>query len=157
MVSRPATERGSVLMLVPAGVLVLFVLGALAVDVAIAFQAQRELSATAAALANDAATVALSDDRFYAENAAGAVEVDEGQAAELVREALVARAPGGVRDVRWSVRSADDQVCVTLTARVDYLFSRAVPGAPQGATVTGRAVATAAQGGSPLRPSGVDC
>ena len=157
MGNRSATERGSVLMLVPAGVLVLFVLGALAVDVAIAFQAQRELSATAAALANDAATVALSDDRFYAENAAGVVEVDEGQAADLVREALAVRAPGGVRDVQWSVRSADDQVCVTLTARVDYLFSRAVPGAPQGAAVTGRAVATAVRGEGPVRRSGVAC
>ena len=157
MDDRAAPERGSVLMLVPAGVLVLFVLGALAVDAAIAFQAQRELSATAAALANDAATVALSDDRFYAESAAGAIEVDEGGAADLVREMLAVRSPAGVRDVRWSVRSADDQVCVTLTARVDYLFSRAVPGAPQGATVTGRAVATAVRGGGPVRRSGVDC
>lgn len=157
MGERGGRERGSVLMLVPAGVLVLFVLGALAVDVAIAFLAQRELSATAAALANDAATMALADDRFFAENAAGAVEVDEGKAADVVREALAARAPGGVSDVRWSVRSADDQVCVTLTARVEYLFSHAVPGAPQGATVSGRAVATAVRGASPVRRSGVDC
>jgi len=144
-------------MLAPAGVLVLFVLGALAVDVAIAFLARRELSSTAAALANDAATMALAEDRFYAENAAGAVEVDEGRAADVVREALAARAPSGVSDLRWSVRSADDQVCVTLTARVDYLFSRAVPGAADSATVSGRAVATAVKGGSPVRRSGVDC
>ena len=149
---RPA-DRGSVLMLVPAGVLVLFVLGAIAVDFAVAFQAQRALSATAAALANDAATVALSEERLYA----GAVVLDEAAAGEMVREALEGRAPRGVRDVRWSVTTRGDQVCVTLTGRVAYVFSRAVPGAPQEAAVRGRAVATAVQGDGPVRRTAVEC
>lgn len=140
-------------MLVPAGVLVLFVLGAFAVDYAIAFQAQRELSATAAALANDAAGVALSEDRLYA----GSVEVDEDRAADVVRRGLEQRAPAGIGEVGWSVRAAGDQVCVTLTASVAYLFSRAVPGARHDAEVRGRAVATAVRGGGAVRRSGVDC
>jgi hypothetical protein len=44
---------------------------------------------------------------------------------------------------------AGDRVCVTVTGRVDYIFSKAVPGASRGRTVTGRAVATAVgDGGS---------
>ncbi|MFP5376927.1 MAG: hypothetical protein ACLGIO_09130 [Acidimicrobiia bacterium] len=150
-------DAGSVLMLVPAGVLVLFVLGAIAVDAAIGFLAQRELSATAAAVANDAATVALAEDRFYADDAAGRLEVDEGAAAEVVRRGLELRAPRGVHDVSWSVRAAGDQVCVTLTGRVPYLFSRIVPGAPQHAAVRGRAVATAARPATPVPGAGLDC
>lgn len=146
-------DRGSVLMLVPAGVLVLFVLGAIAVDFAVAFQAQRELSAAAAALANDVATVALAEDELYA----GVVQVDEQAAEDVVRESLGRPAHQGVTDVESSVRALDDQVCVTLTGRVAYVFSRAVPGAPREASVRGRAVATAVRGTQPVRPTGVDC
>lgn len=151
--SRRPGDRGSVLMLVPAGVLVLFVLGAMAVDSAIAFLAQRELSAAAASLANDVATVALSEDRLYAGEAA----IDEGRATEVVHEALGRRAPRGVGDLQTSVRAEGDQVCVTLTGRVAYVFSRAVPGAQREATVRGRAVATAVPQGATVRRSGVEC
>ena len=150
---RRPDARGSVLMLVPAGVLVLFVLGAIAVDFAIAFLAQRELSAVAVSLANDAATVALSEDRLYA----GEREIDEGRAAEVVRDALPQRAPRGVRDLETTVRAAGDQVCVTLRGRVAYVFSRAVPGAERDAAVQGRAVATAAGQGAGVRRGSLDC
>jgi len=139
-------------MLVPAGVLVLVVLGAIAVDFAVAFLAQRELSSLAASLANDAATVALSEGAFYGE-APGTVEIDRGSADDLVREALGLRAPRGITDVERSVATLDDQVCVTLTGRVAYVFARAIPGGPRGTTVTGRAVATAVRGGRSPRPA----
>ena len=136
------------LLLVPAGVLVLFVLGAIAVDFAIAFMAQRELTSAAAAAANDAATAALSDAAFYegGDGGPGRIEIDDDAARGFVDRALAARRPRGVSDVTTVVEAPGRQVCVTLTGRVEYLFAKAVPGGPRGTTVTGRAVATAVEG-----------
>lgn len=143
-------ERGSVLMLVPAGVLVLFVLGSLTVDHAIAFLAQRQLTAAAAGAANDAATAAVSEEGFYGGGAAGAprVAIDPRAAEAVVDRALAARPAPGLSGLsrRVEVSASGRQVCVTLTARVGYLFARGVPGAAREAVVTGRAVATAAEG-----------
>lgn len=141
-------DRGSVLMLVPAAVLVLIVLGAMAVDSAVAFMAQRELTSAAAAAANDAAGASVSDNAFY--RASGGepdqIVLDATRARDLVAVALAERQTSGVTllgppDVRTDL----DTVCVTLTGRVDSIFARAIPGAPHSRTVTGRAVATAVQ------------
>ena len=143
------SPHGSVLMLVPAAVLVLFVLGSIAVDHAIAFMAQRELTSAAAAAANDAATAALSDQAFYGGSGddPGTIEIDDDAAARFAERAIAARAPRGVRDVVISrVHAPGHQVCVIITGRVDYIFARAIPGGPRGTTVTGRAVATAVSG-----------
>ena len=137
-------------MLVPAGVLVLFVLASISVDAAVAFLAQRELSAAAAAAANDAAGAAVSDQAFYADGTGtpAGVVLDQGKAEQVARRALDARVPRGVAEVVQEVVVDGDQVCVTVTGRVAYVFARAVPGAARGRTVTGRAVATAVLGGS---------
>ena len=59
------SDEGSALMLVPAGVLVLLVLGAIAIDSAVVALAQRELSDRTAAVANDVAGAGASDASFY--------------------------------------------------------------------------------------------
>ncbi len=59
--SRTNCEAGSVLLLVPAGVLIVVILGALMVDSAAAFLAEREAEATAAGLANDIATTTIDE------------------------------------------------------------------------------------------------
>lgn len=144
---RHAGARGSVLMLVPAAVLVLFVLGSIAVDSSLAFMGQRELTSAAAAAANDAAGAALSDDAFYVGGgASGQVRLDQQAAEEVARIALERRAPQGVTDVVQHVMVSGDQVCVVVTGRVDYIFAKAIPGAPRSRVVTGQAVATAVQG-----------
>lgn len=140
-------ERGSVLMLVPAAVLVLFVLGSIAVDSSIAFLAQRELTSAAAAAANDAAGAALSEESFYRGGGEpGRIVLDEAAAREVAAASFDARDVRGVTDPRTTVVVAVDQVCVTVTGQVDYIFAKAIPGGPKGRTVTGRAVATAVQG-----------
>ncbi|MDQ3574400.1 MAG: hypothetical protein M3404_05670 [Actinomycetota bacterium] len=149
-------ERGSVLMLVPAAVLVLVVLGAIAVDFSVAFLGQRELTGSAAAAANDAAT-AIAERRFYqggGGDKAGTVTLDENRAARVVNEALTARAPRGVVIDDVDVNPSGGQVCVLLRGRVDYVFARAIPGMADGASVQGRASATAVMGppGSPVVP-----
>ena len=128
-------ERGSSLLLFPAAVLVLMVLGAIVVDFSIAFLGERELAGATAAAANDAAARALSNRAFYRE---GEVVLDGAAASEIatdeVRRALdldryhdvrvtVAVAPGGTR------------VIVTASAEVDYLFAPALPAAPDRARV----------------------
>lgn len=147
-------QRGSVLLLVPAGVLVLITLGAIAVDFAIAFSRQRELSSLAAAVANDAATAALSDQRFYRGSGAagphgstaGDIAIDPVVARRLAQEAVARRAPRGITNISVDTRTAGRQVCVRLRGDVEYVFSRAVPGAANGTRVEGSAVATAVEG-----------
>jgi hypothetical protein len=141
-------ERGSALMLVPAAVLVLVILGAIAVDFSVAFLGQRELTSAAGAAANDAAT-AIAKGRFYqgaGGGAAGEVVIDADRAARVVDEALVARAPRGVTIDGVTVDPTGGQVCVVLTGRVDYVFAGTIPGMADSAPVKGRATATAVTG-----------
>lgn len=142
-------------MLVPAGVLVLFILGSIAVDSSIAFLAQRELTAAAAAAANDAAGAAVSDATFYDSggpgDAPGRIVLDPARAGEVAAEAVATRVPRGLHDIVPTVAVAGDQVCVTVTARVDTIFAKAIPGAPTSRVVTGRAVATAVPGSTGSR------
>lgn len=156
---RPVGQDGSVLMLVPAGVLVLILLAALAVDSSVAFMAQRELTSAAAAAANDAAGAAVSDDAFYLGGGTpGQIVLDQGVAEDVASEALERQSPRGISDVRQRVAVRADHVCVVVTGRVDYIFAKAIPGRDRGRRVTGRAVATAAQGdaGTALRVQGDD-
>src|SRR5690606_36454066 len=59
-------QRGSVLMLMPAAVLIVLALGSLAVDRAVVFGAQRDLINTAQAAANDAVTLGIDVDQVRA-------------------------------------------------------------------------------------------
>lgn len=160
---RPASpvrhEHGSVLLLVPAGVLVLFVLAAIAVDFALAFLGQRELSAAAAAAANDAAGAAVSDAAYYG-NATGDVVIDQGRAQRVVADAIARRRPTGVSVSHVVVRTDGPHVCVGVRGRVPYLFSPIVPGLPRGVEVRGEASATAvvgAEGRAAATPNGLRC
>ena len=142
-------------MLVPAAVLVLVILGAIAVDSATAFLGQRELAGAAAAAANDAAT-AISPAHFYRSGggAEGAVAIDDDRARRVAERAVSARAPRGVEVTAFSVEATRGQVCVTIVGRVEYVFAKAVPGVARHTTVQARAEATAVEGpaGSPLAP-----
>ena len=55
------SERGSALLLVPAGVLIVALLGSIAVDSTAAFLAQREAEAAASSLANDLVSLAVDE------------------------------------------------------------------------------------------------
>ena len=139
-------ERGSVLMLVPAGVLVLVVLGAIAVDSAVAFMAQREISNAAAAAANDAAGAALSDERFYLDG--GALVIDPARARVVAARSVAARGVRGVSVSRVDVVVGPDaqSVCVTVEGVAPYVLARALPFVPSSARVTGSAGAVAVAG-----------
>lgn len=141
---RAATRQdgGSVLMLVPAGVLVLLILGAIAVDFSIAFLGQRELTAAAGAAANDAAG-RLSEAAFYGR---GELRIDQSQVAAVIDASVAGRQVTGMRITDREVTVTGNQLCVTLRAEIPYLFARALPFIDSAARVTGQAAVTAAPG-----------
>lgn len=127
--TRPTSERGSSLLLFPAAVLVMMVLGAIAVDFSIAFLGERELAGATAAAANDTAARAVSNRDFYRE---GVVILDGDTAGELATETVrAALDPERYHDVRVTVRvvSGGRGVVVTASAEVDHLFARGLVGA----------------------------
>jgi Flp pilus assembly protein TadG len=135
-------DRGSVLMLMPAGVLIVLLLGALAFDLSLVFLRQRQTSSLSVDVANDVATAAIDEDTFRAE---GRYRIDPARADSVAAE-LVATSELGP-DVRaLEVTVVDDQLVeVVIEVEVDYLFAGAIPGAAQGTRVRARAVADARQ------------
>ena len=140
MRDRGASERGSALALVPAALLVLVVLAALAVDSATEYLARRELAAAADAAANDAVTFGLDEATF---RETGEFVLDAERADEAVRRALAARASDIVTRAEVDVHAdvGAGTVTVTLRSRAHLVFSPAVPGAPNDVAVVARATA----------------
>ena len=132
-------------MLVPAGILVLLVLGAIAVDSAVVFLAQRDLANRTAAAANDIAGAAVDDSAFY--EGGGRIELREGPADAFTDLVFSAdRRPGGFDD--WSADAVTNGRTVTVraVAEVHLVFAPAVPGASSTATVEARSTAVAVGG-----------
>lgn len=140
-------DGGSALLLMPAAVLVMVVLGAFAVDAAVVFLAEREVANLAAGIANDIAGAALDREDFYAGSGDRDVRIDPDRAREVLELSLGAYRPDHLRDVRPLALSypAEDEVAVRIGASVDYLFSSALPGAADGADVDATATAAARQ------------
>ncbi len=130
-------QRGSVVMLVPAGVLVMVVLGSIALDFSIAFMAERVLAAAAAAAANDAAG-AIDEARF---RRTGEIRLDAREARAAALAAL--RRRSSAFDLDPTIRIRGRQVEVVLRSRARFVFARAIPGAPRSTAIEARAEATA--------------
>ncbi len=133
-----ADQRGSVLVLMPAAVLVFLVLGALAVDSAAVFLAQRQLANAASAAANDAATQAVDLDLFYA---GGSVRLVPGDAQRVAVATVRRLGLDHLSEVRPVVTVRGDVVEVTVTARAHQIFAPAVPGGADTVAVAATAVA----------------
>jgi len=126
-------------MLMPAAVLVVIVLGAIAVDLGAVRLGQRELVSAAGDAANDAVTVGLDEARL---RAGEGYRLEPERVRRAVVESLAAKglldrlaAPPRITVV------GDDSVQVELARRVPHLFAKAIPGAPDDQFV--RATATA--------------
>ena len=137
-------DGGSVLILMPVALLVTLLLGAVAVDAAQRFEAQRQAVADAQALANDAAS-ALSASALRARGAgstgSGGTVTDAGLDPAQVRERLRADVAGrAIRgDITWSVSAGT--VTVTVRRPVTLAFGLHLAAArPRwvGATATAR-------------------
>jgi Flp pilus assembly protein TadG len=123
---RPS-PRGSVLILVPALVLVLLVLGAVAVDASIAYLGRRQLDDFTASAADRAAATAFDKPAFYA---ASAVRIDPATAEQVVADAERLAQRGGldITAVTVTVTPSGQAVTVTATATVRTVFGIAVGG-----------------------------
>lgn len=134
-------DGGSVLMLVPAGILVLLLLAAIAIDGSAIWLAQRDLSSRAAGVAADIAGAAVDDAAFYD---GGDIRLRPDVADAYTALAFSPeRLPSGY--VSWGAEAAVEGRSVTVAARAEvrYLFAAAVPGLSRTAVVQARTTAEA--------------
>ncbi|HMS89126.1 MAG TPA: hypothetical protein PK748_03325 [Acidimicrobiales bacterium] len=127
-------ESGSVLMLMPAAVLIVVMLGAIAVDRAVVFGAQRDLVASAQAAADNGASLGVDLDRLRAD---GEIEPDLAAIDQAIALAATTFEPGTT--VTWYLQG--DDVVVELERTVDLVFAPGVPGAAPTEPVRARATA----------------
>lgn len=137
------------MILVPAGVLVLIVLAAVAVDMGVVYLGQRQLADATAAAANDAAGAGLSDSAFYRH---GSLNLDEQRVAQVVCTAMRAQTANIVRNLTLEVAVQGRTVAVRSRGLVDEVFGRALPGMPAARVVRAEAEADAATGPSLSAP-----
>src|SRR6266540_3305124 len=104
-------SNGSVLLLMPAAVLIVVVLGAIALDCSTVFLAHRALLTAAAAAADDAVTFGA-DERAYRER--GVYTLDPARVQEAVELSFAARGLGDAVD-RPVVSIDGTTVSVTVT------------------------------------------
>ena len=113
--------RGSVLMLMPAAVLIVLVLGAIAVDSAIVYLRQRQAYNVAFDAANDAVGAGVDVEVARAE---GEIAYDPARVEDVARQAVTASGLDGVELV--SARPVGTGVEVVVAVQVDHLFVQAL-------------------------------
>jgi hypothetical protein len=118
-------ERGSVLILVPAGFLVLMLLGAIALDSAVAYQARNQLHDALAAAANDAVAAGVSNRSFYT---GGTVRLDGPTATSVACRSVEAQNLGSLHDLQLRVAASGRSIHLQGSATVDAVFGRFLPG-----------------------------
>jgi hypothetical protein len=130
---RQRGDRASVLMLMPAAVLIVLLLGSIAFDFSLVYLRQRQATNLAIAAANDAAIAGFDPDSFHRD---GTFVLDD---------ALVNRAAAGTIAASDAVRSVvawqsrivgPNEVEITITIHVDYVFAKALPLASDGMDIT---------------------
>ncbi len=140
---RTRGDRGSSLLLVPAGVLIVFVLGGLAVDLSVTHLAQRELLDAAASAANDAAGAGVDTATL---RTSGVVRLDPDRARTAAARSLEAQGLRGLLadQTLVEVDPATATVTVRVARRTDRVFAPALPGDDRTAVVRASASARAA-------------
>ena len=118
-------SRGSVLMLMPAALLVVFVLGSTCVEFAVVSMRQRALYNAADAAANDAATVAIDPVEL---RSTGELVLDPDLVDEAIERSL--RAQGVELAAEPVVEISPDRrsIRLVLVQHVPFVMARALPG-----------------------------
>lgn len=140
---RADAERGSALLLMPAGVLILLILAALSFDLGVGFQRKRALLELADAAANDAVTAGLDQGRLRVD---GRYCLDATQVRRSVA-AAVTSADFAVEVASVQLLAGDGGGCATgatvvLRATRPAPFTAAIPGASAAAPLEARATAS---------------
>lgn len=122
---RDSSDLGSVLALIPAGFLTFIILGALAVDSAVAYQGQQQLHDTLVAAANDAASAAVDRSAFYA---SGSVVLNASEAGQIVCHSVASQRSSELHDTRLWLAVQGTSVRLVGESTVYAVFGRAIPG-----------------------------
>ena len=146
-----ALEAGNTLVLFPAAVLIVFALGALALDSATVFLGQRRLVDVATQVAGDA-LVAVNPEAFFAQD--GDVEVvplDPARAATRRDQIVASQTPDrSLEDLACTIDLLTDgppaRAEVTCTATVRPILAPLWPGAPASRAIQAREFAVGVQG-----------
>jgi hypothetical protein len=117
--------RGSVLMLMPAGLLIVFVLGSISIEFAAVSMRQRALYNAADAAANDAATYAI--DRVVL-RATGEVALDPTLVEEVVSASIRAQGIVLVSAPLIEVSADGKTIHLELVQHVPFVIARALAG-----------------------------
>ena len=144
-------DAGSIVLMVPAAVLIVVMLAGIAVDSAIAFLARHQLDDAVAAAANDAVTAGLDRGRLDRDSS---YTLDPALTDRTVRNSLAARHDPVIDralaagDVHVTIRANADPlrpvtVTVSIASRADLIFTRAIPGLPSSVAVQATESATA--------------
>ena len=134
-------DRGSVLILMPVGVLILMVLAAITIDLSNIHLQQRQLFDAASAASNDAVTYGVDQNHLREQ---GEVVLDDRRVTAAIDSALVGR---GFGDVQATATigvgpSGNPEVTVTVSRTVDYIFGRTVGYSSTNVTAQASAEAT---------------
>ena len=139
---RRRVDRASVLLLVPAALLIVLVMASIAVDMSLVHLRRRQAYDLAAGAANDAVTAAADEGSLRA----GGYQVDPDRAQQVVERIVAASDLAPDVAAPPTVRVTGDSVAVEVSLYADYIFAGVIPGTPDGTTVTASASATAAAG-----------
>ena len=132
-----SSERGSALMLMPAAVLVMLMLSAIAVDSAVVFLAHRRLTAITSAAANDLAVTALPSQANTGQLTPSNEEVSSQLGAVISRQTS-----NGLSNLRCHAAASASRVTVGCEATIHYIFASAIPGARHATVVRAQTTST---------------
>ena len=126
------------MLLLPAGFLIVLLLGSLVLEAAALHLRQRQLDDLADSIANDAAAVGFDIDAF---RQTGDVSVDADRARSVIAPAIaISSLPQAEAESFRVLGGADPGVEVGLSVRHEYIIGGALlGGAPETLTATGRA------------------
>jgi hypothetical protein len=131
-------DRGQSLLLLPAGFLIVLLLGSLVLEAAALHLRQRQLDDLADSLASDAAAVGFDHDEY---RRSGSVAIDPDQARSVVGPGIaISLLPDARPDGLQVIGGAEPRIEVVLSFDHEYIIGRSLlGGSPKTLTAVGRA------------------
>ena len=131
------TERGSTILLAPIALLIVFMLGAITLEVASMHLRQRQLHDLATSIANDAATVGFDVEEF---RSSGAITIDTGAAQSVIAPGIaISQIPEAIPSGFNVVPGAEPVVEIGLSLTHDFVLGQLIWGASTELTANGEA------------------